>query len=374
LVDDHLQPVKKGEEGEILICGAGVGRGYYKDETMTKEKFIDDPFNDDNGRAFRTGDYARALPDGNLEFTGRRDQQVKIDGFRIELPEIDTALACHPRISQVFTIVEKKTGRKRIIAYYTTHDNQPVDPADLRSFLKKQIPVYMLPQALIYVEQFPITENGKIDRALLPKPFENEQDKVIPAKTDLEIELLNIFHEVFENDTFGLEANFFALGGNSLQAARILTRIECSYGVTIPFSELYQFEDIRALTVYLEGIGKTEVINPRSQIMQCNLTGKIPLSYSQERMWFLAQSEPDNPSLHSSFAMLIDGQLDIDILKRSLDKLIMRHAILRTVFRMEDGQPSQIILPEVELPFQQIDISNEKDPMQDYRSGSPVPI
>jgi amino acid adenylation domain len=181
LIDEELEPVKKGDEGEILICGAGVGRGYLADTTLTDEKFINDPIEKNKEeRCYRSGDYARELPDGNLEFIGRKDQQIKIDGFRVELSEIEAALNRFPGIQQVCVAARERQGRKQIIAYYTASRGQTIDLRDLKSFLKDLLPQSLLPAAYVQVAQFPVTENGKIDRALLPDPAGGEKHKIIP--------------------------------------------------------------------------------------------------------------------------------------------------------------------------------------------------
>jgi amino acid adenylation domain-containing protein len=367
LIDEELEPVKKGDEGEILICGAGVGRGYLADTTLTDEKFINDPFEKNKEeRCYRSGDYARELPDGNLEFIGRKDQQIKIDGFRVELSEIEAALNRFPGIQQVCVAARERQGRKQIIAYYTASRGQTIDLRDLKSFLKDLLPQSLLPAAYVQIAQFPVTENGKIDRALLPDPAGGEKHKIIPPLGSREADLLRIFQEIFHDDTFGLESGFFDLGGNSLQAARILARIRERFGLEIAFPNFYQCETIQELAAGLNESRTADNAAIRTQIPRCN-SDRIPLSYSQERMWFLSRSEPDNPSLHSSFALLIEGELDNEILIRSLRELIARHAILRTVFLEEDGQPYQEVLPEIDLPLSTVDLSGKKDPLTELR-------
>ncbi len=369
LVDEQFKPVKKGDEGEILICGAGVARGYFADAVLTDEKFIRDPSEENKmGRCYRSGDYARELPDGNLEYCGRKNQQIKIDGYRVELSEIEAALNRFPQIGQACAAVRQRHGRRQIIAYYTASGDQAIDLQELKSFIRDLLPQSMLPAAYAQVAQFPVTENGKIDRALLPDPTGEEKHKIIPPQGSREADLLRIFQEVFHDDTFGLESGFFDQGGNSLQAASILARIRERFGSEISFPDFYQSESIQELAARLDKVRAADSAASRTTIPHCG-SDKIPLSYSQERMWFLSRSEPENPSLHSSFALLIEGELDIARLQRSLRELIDRHAILRTVFREEDGQPYQAVLPEIDLPLSTVNLSGNKDPLAELRQA-----
>ena len=368
LVDEKLREVEPGCEGEVLICGAGVGRGYYNDEELTAQKFIIDPFSKRGNRCFRSGDFARRLPDGNIEFIGRRDQQFKISGFRIELGEIETALNGFSGVRQAAAIVRKDgQGEKRIVAYYTVVKNEAVCKRELKSYLRELLPAYMQPYALTHLEHFPLTPNGKIDRKKLPDVPDKPQEELAAPETKMELILAGIFQRVFSYDNFGMEDSFFDLGGNSLQAARIimLIRDELCFSLSIP--QFYEHPTIRKLA---ELLSTGEVLTGekvRLQIPRCEGSKEFPLSYSQERMWFLAQSEPDNPSSHSSFALRLSGDLDEDRLRRSLEMLVERNAILRTVFQAEAGVPIQKVLKDVYLPFRCVDLSTEKNPMGELR-------
>jgi amino acid adenylation domain-containing protein len=369
LVNEQLEQVKDGEEGEILICGAGVGRGYYTDADLTRSKFISDPFCKEQSICFRSGDYARMLSDGNLEFIGRKDQQVKISGYRIELGEIETALGRYPNLKQTLAIVGDKSGTlNNIYAYYTTFDNQPIKQPLLKEFLKEQLPNYMQPRSLVHLTEFPKNENGKIDRKRLPNPQVDNGLNTIAPDTPIESNLLNLFQYVFEDTRFGLEANFFDLGGNSLQAARLIGLISEKFSTAISFPDFYACASIKDLAEIIGTNGIEERKDNQSEITHCELTEKIPLSYSQERIWFMAQTEPDNPSVHSPFALRIMGKLNVSTLKTSLSILIERYDILRTVFYVENGVPCQRILPKGGLPFRQVDLSKEKNPSDELQT------
>ncbi len=368
LVDEQSKLVSSGAEGELLICGAGVGRGYYRDAQLTDEKFIANPFMPEGGRCFRSGDYARELPDGNLEYISRRDQQIKVSGNRIELGEIEAALMRFPGMQRALALLnEPQAGSRSIAAYYTTQNGRPLDMEDLKRFLRCELPAYMLPRALVYLEKFPLTSNGKIDRQHLPQPvLENPLGAAGPT-SDFEREVLRIFHEVMEDDSFGMPANFFELGGNSLQAARILTRLRNQLGINLSFSEFYAFSSIWELICSLDGRQSMGVADGL-EIPACGQTEQIPLTFTQERTWFLVRSEPDNSSTHSPFALRLRGKLDANLLRKSLEMLIARNDILRTVFYEKNGSPYQKVLPHVNFHFYRVNLTKEQVPANEVRT------
>ena len=368
LVDEQLREVQPGEEGELLICGAGVGRGYYRDAQLTDEKFISNPFTERSGRCFRSGDFARALPDGNLEFIGRRDQQIKLSGYRIELGEIGAALMRCSGVKRALALLaEPRAGSRSLAAFYTSVDGKPLDLSELKSFLRSELPDYMLPRTVIHLEEFPLTSNGKIDRRRLQERLLDVSIEKIDPLSDFETALLRIFHEVMENDAFGMEANFFDLGGNSLQAARILACLNEQFCIDLSFSEFYDFASVGKMAQTLEG-RQNEASDTQIEIPACAQTERIPLTFIQKRTWFIVQSEPDNPSTHSPFALRIRGKLDPDLLRKSLEIMIARNEILRTVFYIENGSPYQKILPKVDFHLYQVNLTREKNPQAEVRT------
>ena len=369
LVNENNEQVAQGEEGEILICGAGVGQGYYADVDLTSIKFIPDPFTHGGNRCFRSGDYVRRLPDGNIEYIGRKDQQFKISGYRVEAGEIEAALMRWEGVQHaVVEVKEDVSNRKKILAYYTTVDCQPVDSGDLRKFLAQQLPSYMQPQALTHLKEFPRTVNGKIDRKQLPEPVNVSELGEISNNqpcTKLETALLAIYSQVFGHSIKNINAGFYALGGNSLQAARIILLIKDQLNYSLTFKDFYEHTAIGNLAEWLLKKKPDEKGAAGDHIPVCPEDAKVPLSYSQERLWFMAQSEPDNPSLHSSFVLRLTGDLDVTCLIDSLKALVFRHEILRTVFKSEDGVPYQEILPGINLPFYQVNLSKNDAPEND---------
>jgi len=252
LLDHHGQPAPAGVPAELHIGGVGVARGYLSRPELTATKFIPDPFSGAPGaRLYKTGDLARFLPGGNLEFLGRTDHQVKIRGFRIELAEIETVLGEHPLVREVAVIArEDAPGDKRIAAYIVARQGHAPDVSDLRNHLKRRLPDYMLPSVFVTLESMPLSETGKIDRESLPVPEQSrpalEQSYVAPA-TSLENILAGIFGEVLKIERVGVGDNFFELGGHSLLAARVVSKIRQIFAIELPVRQLFEEPTVSGL-------------------------------------------------------------------------------------------------------------------------------
>jgi aspartate racemase len=260
LLDQYLQPVPIGVSGELHIGGAGLARGYLNRPELTAEKFIQNPFGDDSDdRLYKTGDLARYLPDGNIEYLNRIDNHVKIRGFRIELGEIEAVLVQHPEVHEAVVIIrEVQPGDKRLIAYLVPIKAQEVMPSTLRQFLKEKLPDYMVPSAFVELEAMPLTPNGKIDRRALPAPdhFRTEaEEKFVAPRDALELQLTKIWEEVLGVHPIGVKDNFFALGGHSLLIIRLLTKIERSIGKNLPVATVFQAPTVEQLTNILRQEG-----------------------------------------------------------------------------------------------------------------------
>jgi acyl carrier protein len=252
LLDHHGQPAPAGVPGELYISGVGVARGYLNRPELTAEKFIPDPFSGRAGaRLYKTGDLARFLPDGSLEFLGRTDHQVKVRGFRIELAEIETVLGEHPLVREVAVIArEDAPGDKRIVAYIVPRTGHGPDISDLRNHLKRRLPDYMLPSVFVVLEFMPLSETGKIDRESLPAPEQSrptlEQSYAAPT-TALEKVLAGIFGEVLKIERVGVRDNFFELGGHSLLAARVVSQIRQIFAIELPVRKLFEESTVDGL-------------------------------------------------------------------------------------------------------------------------------
>ncbi|GGG86317.1 hypothetical protein GCM10011585_32780 [Edaphobacter dinghuensis] len=362
LLDNRQQPVPLGAVGEMYIGGAGVARGYLNRPELTTERFLDDPFCDEPGaRMYRTGDLARYLPDGNLEFLGRNDQQVKIRGFRIELGEIEARLADHPLVEQTVVIAREDTsGDKRLIAYYTTaSDPAGLTAEQLREHLSVLLPEYMVPAAFVHLETLPLTPNGKLDRKALPAPENGvyaAHDYEQP-QGETEIALAEIWKELLHLDRVGRNDNFFELGGHSLLAVRLLSRVAQVIGIELQLTDLFSYPTpARLATAITERCSRNdpELLLP---ITPLRLEEHLPLSYAQQRLWFLSQFEGVSAAYHVPAGLRLRGDLDCMSLRRSLNTIFARHEALRSTFVAVDGHPEVFLLSnKASVPFIQIDL------------------
>jgi amino acid adenylation domain-containing protein len=278
VLDQDLQPVPAGATGELYVGGIGVGRGYRNDPQRTAEAFVVDPFSQEaDARLYKTGDLARYLPDGNLEFLGRVDFQVKLRGFRIELGEIEAALNQHPGVREVVVLArEEVPGEQRLVAYVVPQEGEQVRSEELKSNLMRQVPSYMVPAAFVLLDQMPLTANGKLDRAALPlpewKPEEQEEAYVAPTSL-LQQQLVKLWEEILGVPQIGIRDDFFALGGDSLQAARLFARIEQEYGKQLPLSTLFAGATIEQLAEALQNNAQNETASTRTLLVAVQTGG-----------------------------------------------------------------------------------------------------
>ncbi|WP_420831014.1 amino acid adenylation domain-containing protein [Nodularia sphaerocarpa] len=387
ILDQHLQPVPIGVPGELYIAGAGVARGYLNRPELTAEKFIlktplcaSAPLRENT--LYKTGDRTRYLPDGTIEYFGRIDNQVKIRGFRIELGEIESLLSQHPEVqASVVVVTEDTTGDKRLVAYIVS---QISEIADLRQFLAKHLPDYMIPSQFISLDALPLTPNGKVDRRALPKPQFNTSLEVIVPRTPTEELLLNIWQNILNLNSVGITDNFFTLGGHSLLVIRLVSQIQQVFGVDISLRQIFEKPTIvelatlinssrfvefnyPTLTLPLEkGGNRISSLplenggNPISSLppLQGGIKGgKYPLSFAQQRLWMLVQIEPENPSYNVAAALRLSGDVNVDVLTQTFKEIIQRHEVLRTSFLNVDGQGVAVIAPEIDINIPIVDLS-----------------
>ena len=363
IVDSLLQPVPLGVAGELCIGGVGVARGYLKRPELTAEQFVPDPFSGDkDSRLYRTGDLVRFLSDGRIEFLGRIDTQVKIRGFRIELGEIEVALSQHHALQKVIvTARQDSANTKHLAAYAIASDNNPPSVAELKIYLKERMPEYMIPKAFVFLDEFPLNRNGKVDRRALPEPEISREDLeleyVAPRNQSEEI-IANIFSEVLKVSQVGALDNFFELGGHSLIATQIISRIRDRLSVELPLRELFQSPTVEALAAAAEKARLQAEGLEAQPIVPVSRDQKLPLSFAQQRMWFLDQLEPGSPLYNIPNAVRMTGSLDIGALQNSLNEIIRRHEILRTAIATVDGEAELIIKDELELTIPIIDLSH----------------
>ncbi|MFB2835830.1 condensation domain-containing protein, partial [Floridanema evergladense] len=333
--------------GELHIGGAGLARGYLNRPELTNEKFILHPFsNEPNARLYKTGDLARYLPDGNIEYLGRIDNQVKIRGFRIELGEIEAVLSQHPQAQGAVVMArEDIPGDKRLVAYITTETEATPTSDELRQYLKGKLPEYMVPSAIVFLETFPLTPNGKVDRRALPCPdFQSSQtDKYAAPRTPIEEILTYLWGQILKLNQVGIHDNFFELGGHSLLATQLISRIRSHFQVELPLRSLFGAPTVAELAPIIGQLQQQNLQLSVSPIVKRDNDNDLPLSYAQTRLWFIDQFQPSSSLYNIPAALRLVGSLDVAALEQSFREIVQRHEALRTNFLTVDGQPTQII-------------------------------
>ncbi|MCY9602684.1 non-ribosomal peptide synthase/polyketide synthase, partial [Paenibacillus thiaminolyticus] len=353
----QLLPV--GVPGELCLGGGGVAAGYWNLPELTEEKFVPDPWIE-GGRMYRTGDLARWLPDGTLEYWGRIDQQVKIRGYRIELGEIEARLLLHADIRQAAVVTwAERPGSEGLCAYYVS--SKRLEPAELRHFLSIALPEYMVPAHFVHLSELPLTRNGKLDRKALPEPAEDmaTASRYIAPRTATEARLAELWQEVLHVSQVGIRDNFFELGGHSLRAMILVSRIHQSLGIPIAIRDVFRSPTVEAMALTVDGTARDaqEALRPAGQ------REYYPLSSAQRRLYVLQQLEGAERSYNMPAAMLLEGQLDRARLEFALQELAARHEVLRTRFDFVNGEPVQIICPEVDFSLSFRDA--EEDQLQE---------
>ncbi len=346
VLDARGEPTPLGVAGELHIGGAGVARGYLNRPELSAERFIADPFSTEpNARLYKTGDLGRWLADGTLEYLGRNDFQVKIRGFRIELGEIENALVAYPGIREAVVIAREDSqgdsDNKRLVAYVC---GEPVPAEHLRSALLSGLPEYMVPSAFVHLDALPLTANGKLDRRALPAPGqESLASKTYEApQGDTEIAIADIWKGLLHLDQVGRHDGFLELGGHSLLAVQLLSRLRRKLGARITLRELFDAPTVRGLAALVHGASPTQ----SASIPLANRSGRLPLSFAQQRLWFLDHLDhAAGAAYHLPLALRLQGALDKAALQATLDRLVARHETLRTRFELVDGEPVQKIAP-----------------------------
>jgi amino acid adenylation domain-containing protein len=362
ILDKDLQPVPVGVAGEIHIGGDGVAAGYLAQPELTAAKFVPDPFTTKPGATiYKTGDLGRFLTDGRIEFQGRADHQVKIRGYRIELGEIEAALGKHPAVQECVVVArEDVPGDKRLVGYVIPATEQNVNVAELRAWVKDRLPEYMVPVAIVEMRRFPLSPNGKVDRRKLPAPeytrpeLENEYQG---ARTPAEEIISTIWAEVLKLDQIGVHDNFFELGGHSLLATQVVSRIRQVFQIDLPLRALFEAPTVagvaeKALT--LQGSGQTL---QAPQLKALPRDRPLPLSFAQQRLWFLDKLEPNNPLYNVPHVVRLKGILNVGALEKALNQIIARHEALRTSFLMVNGSPVQLIAHSLGVHISIADLS-----------------
>jgi amino acid adenylation domain-containing protein len=361
ILDQHMKPAPIGVAGELYIGGAGLAEGYLNQPERTAERFVRNPYSEKGeARLYRTGDLARYLPDGQVEFLGRTDNQVKIRGYRVELEEIEVALGQHPSVRQAVVIArEEEAGHKRLVAYVVLNTGSGLSISDLHSYLNDRLPEYMTPSAYVTLDAAPLTANGKVDRKALPAPdhFQSGQAQAgayVAPRNPAEELLAETWASVLGVERVGVHDNFFSLGGHSLLAMKLIARMREVFRVETPLRDLFEMPTVAQLAEAIAGMTKPGLEIP--PITPIPRDQELPLSFSQQRLWFLDQLEPGSSFYNVPAPMRLTGKLNIPALRQSISEVIRRHEVLRTNYRTVDGRPVQVIsdsfsfmLPVVDL-------------------------
>jgi amino acid adenylation domain-containing protein len=341
VLDEFGEPVPIGLPGELYIGGGGVARGYLKQPALTAARFLPDPFSNIGGaRLYRSGDQVKWLEDGNLEFLGRSDNQIKIRGYRVESGEIEQVLAEFEGVKQAVAIArEDEPGDQRLAAYVVGRIEIP----QLRAYLQARLPDYMVPGAIVLLERLPLMLNGKVDRKRLPRPeVQATLGTHCAPRTPVDEILTGIWSQILQIPKIGIHDNFFELGGHSLLATQVISRIREAFGIELPFRLLFENPTVAGMAMQIDE-SQSKCLPP--PVAPVTRSEPLPLSFAQQRLWFIDQLEPGSPLYNLSATVQLQGELDVGALQRSLSELVRRHEVLRTSFPNCNGEAVQQIAP-----------------------------
>ncbi|AUX41120.1 hypothetical protein SOCE26_025250 [Sorangium cellulosum] len=350
LLDRRGELLPIGAVGELYLSGRCLGLGYLGDPERTAAAFVENPFPEiPYPRLYRTGDLARHLEDGSIEFIGRADEQVKIRGVRIELREIGAALASHPDLAASAVVArEDRPGDRRLVAYVVPR--AAAAPDGLRRFLEARLPRPMIPSAFVTLDALPLTAGGKLDRRALPAPDAGADGGARAApRGPIEQALADIFAELLGVVAVGAHDDFFELGGHSILATRAMARVRAAFSADLPLRALFEAPTPATLGARVAAALAGGAADPAPPLTRAPRGAELPLSFAQERLWFLARFDPNDTSYVVPLALRIEGALDVEALRRALREVVRRHEVLRTTFASVDGRPAQIVHEAADL-------------------------
>ncbi len=361
ILDTNKQPVPLSIIGEIYVGGVQLARGYLNRPDLTAEKFIPHPFSiQQSARLYKTGDLARYLPTGEIEYLGRIDNQVKIRGFRVELGEIEAVINQYPPVRESIAVVEKNSvDSQRLVAYIVPQKEETLAIPELRIFLEAELPSYMVPAVFVILEALPLTPNGKVDRKALPAPelTQLSSSNHVPPSTPIENLLAGIWAEILGLNKVSIHENFFTLGGHSLIATRVISQIRQVFHIELPLRCLFEKPTIAGLAKEIETANQADLGIETTKIERIVRSPQLPISYAQQRLWFLAQLEPDSPFYNIPAAVRLKGELNLNALQQTFNEILRRHEALRTNFQTVEGQAIAVISETKPLRLLTIDIS-----------------
>ncbi|MEU9144178.1 amino acid adenylation domain-containing protein [Streptomyces sp. NPDC048349] len=361
VLDSALRPVPAGVRGELYIAGTGLARGYHGRPGLTSERFVADPFGAPGSRMYRTGDVARWKGDGTLEYLGRADDQVKVRGFRVELGEIESALARRPDVAQAVVI----THNTNLLAYAVPSGRAPLAAETLRAYLAERLPEYMVPSAVVVLDSLPLTPNGKVDRRALPAPgpAQGTDGAYVAPRNAVEETIAGVWAEVLDLDQVGVHDDFFALGGNSILSVRAAARLREALGITLSLRVLFDTPTVAALAASVDSAEQgAEVSIPR-----VSREGLLPMSYGQRRLWFLENFDPGSAEYHTTFGLRLTGRIDAEAMRAAVTDLTDRHEALRTTFGVVGGQGVQVVHASLAPRWNTADLSGVADGLREDR-------
>lgn len=360
LLDDALQPVPVGVIGEIYIGGTHVAHGYHDRPRLTAERFVADPFNP-GGRMYRSGDLARGNADGDIEFVGRADEQVKVRGFRIELGEVSSAISVDPSVGQAVVVVSDLPSLgKSLVAYITPAAGaERVEIDRIRARVTAALPEYMIPAAFVELAEIPITAHGKIDRRALPEPEIRSATEFRAPDTETEHEIVALFGELLERDGVGADDSFFDLGGHSLLATKLVAAVRARFGVDLGVADVFENATVAGLAARVDELQASGTGVGLPPIVAAQHDGPSQMSAAQHRQWFQFRIDGPNPVNNVPFAARLTGPCDVEALAAAVGDVVARHEILRTTYREIDGIPYQVIHPAAPVTVRRADGSGE---------------
>ncbi|HYG62776.1 MAG TPA: amino acid adenylation domain-containing protein, partial [Thermoanaerobaculia bacterium] len=364
VLDRRLSPVPAGAVGELAAGGVALARGYLGRPDLTAERFVPDAWGGEpGGRLYLTGDLVRYLPDGTLEFLGRADQQVKLRGFRVEPQEVEAVLLDHPAVAQAAVLVLGESESSRRLVAYVQGDGASGTREDLRAWLRERMPDFMVPSAVVAIPEMPLTFHGKVDRRALASlaavgPQADEETPFVPLRGPVEEVLGGIWAAVLKRERVGARDGFFDLGGHSLLAIRVLSRVRRAFGIELPLRALFEEPTVaglaRRIERALDGSPPPPAIVPMAPAARYR---GLPLSFAQQRLWFIDQLEPDSAVYNTPFFLKLTGELDVSALAAAFAGAVERHEVLRTTFAAaEEGSAFQVIGPPFAPDLPVIDV------------------
>src|SRR6266571_3242701 len=359
ILDEQHRLCEVGEAGELYIGGAGVGRGYLNRSELTAQKFIPHPFSEQTcARLYRTGDWARVREDGEIEFAGRRDQQVKLRGFRVELGEIEVALTRHPSVRESVVVARDDAGDQKLIAYLVANEEAP-NAGELRDFLSAQLPDYLVPAAFFVIDALPLSANGKVNRLALPDPDRMNaklSSEYLAPRNETERRLATIWSNVLRVERVGVNDNFFELGGHSLLAAQVISRLRSELALETPLRLLFEHPTLVSLAAAVKNLNEQNDRALPWSIQPFERNGTAPLSFTQQQFWLLDQAAPNRSAYNVRTAVRITGVLDVQKLQGVLETIVARHEVLRTNIVTTSDSPIQVIAPPRAITLEVCDL------------------